>query len=121
MVSTLSCWADSMNEHVFTINTSACAVSLVTSTPSFNSVPTITSASTRFFAQPSEIMPTRTGRSLEFSFIKDRTHYATDTAGATLRLGQERNRAHLGNATTRQQRKPPACVVPTSLWLVGPN
>src|ERR1017187_484520 len=53
MVSTLSCWADSMNEQVFTINTSACAVSLVTSTPSFSSVPTITSASTRFFAQPS--------------------------------------------------------------------
>src|SRR5664280_1044892 len=73
-----------MNEQVFTITTSACAVSLVTSTPSFSSVPTISSASTRFLAQPSEIMPTRTGRSLESSFIKDRSHYVTDTAGATL-------------------------------------
>ena len=60
-----------MNEQVFTITTSACAVSLVISTPSFSSVPTITSASTRFFAQPSEIIPTRTGR-FACSFIKDR-------------------------------------------------
>src|ERR1017187_432614 len=73
-----------MNEQVFTITTSACAVSLVISTPSFRSVPTITSASTRFLAQPSEIMPTRTGRAIESCFIKDRTPYVRKTLGATL-------------------------------------
>ena len=57
---------------MFTISTSAAAVSLVTSTPSFSSVPTITSASTRFLAQPSEIIPTRTGRALESFFISRR-------------------------------------------------
>ena len=35
MVSTLSSCAESMNEQVFTITTSACAASLVISTPSF--------------------------------------------------------------------------------------
>src|ERR1035437_7721295 len=73
-----------MNEQVFTITTSACAVSLVISTPSFSSVPTITSASTRFLAQPSEIKPTRTGRSMESCFIKDRSPYVRETLGATL-------------------------------------
>src|ERR1035437_2504898 len=73
-----------MNEQVFTITTSACAVSLVISTPSLSSVPTITSASTRFLAQPSEIIPTRTGRAIESCFIKDRTPYVRKTLAATL-------------------------------------
>ena len=55
IVSTLSSCAESMNEQVFTITTSAWRASLVISIPSRSSVPTITSASTRFFAHPSEI------------------------------------------------------------------
>ena len=62
IASTLSSCAESMNEHVFTITTSACAASLVISTPPFISEPSMISASTRFLAQPSEISPTRTGR-----------------------------------------------------------
>src|ERR1035441_2646370 len=73
-----------MNEQVFTITTSACAVSLVISTPSFSSVPTITSESTRFLAQPREIKPTRTGGSMECCFIKDRSPYVRETPGATV-------------------------------------
>src|SRR5664279_5061646 len=68
-----------MNEQVLTITTSACAVSLVISTPSLSSVPIITSASTRFLAQPSEITPTRIGRSLDSCFIKDRLSYPRES------------------------------------------
>src|SRR6185437_12589951 len=71
MVSTLSSCAESMNEHVLTMTTSACEASLVISTPLFRSEPSMISASTRFLAQPREIRPTRTGLSADFSFIKD--------------------------------------------------
>src|ERR1017187_8521391 len=70
IVSTLSSAAESMNEQVLTMTASACVASLVISTPLFISEPSIISASTRFLAQPSEIKPTRNGRSAEFSFIK---------------------------------------------------
>src|SRR5581483_4215264 len=74
IVSTLSSCAESMNEQVLTITTSASAASLVISMPPFIREPSMISASTRFFAQPREIMPTRTGRAAElfFSFIKAR-------------------------------------------------
>src|SRR5260221_103394 len=68
IVSTLSSCAESMNEHVLTINTSAFEASLMISTPSLSKVPTMTSESTRFLAQPKEINPTRNGRCDE-SFI----------------------------------------------------
>jgi hypothetical protein len=58
-----------MNEQVLMITTSACAASLVISMPSSSSLPSMISASTRFLAHPSEISPTRTGRSVTLSFI----------------------------------------------------
>src|SRR4029077_4917469 len=70
------------NEHVLTITTSAAAASLVISTPSFSSVPSMISASTRFLAQPSEIKPTRNGRFSGSFCIKDRTPYAKPRVGA---------------------------------------
>src|SRR6059036_3289319 len=70
MASTLSCCAESINEQVFTITTSASPGSFVISTPSFSSVPSIISASTRFLAQPSEIRPTRMGLFMDTSLIK---------------------------------------------------
>ena len=61
MVSTLSSCAESIKEQVLTINASASVGSLVISIPSAISEPSITSASTRFLAHPSEIIPTRVG------------------------------------------------------------
>ena len=90
-----------MNEHVFTITTSACAASFTISTPSFNSEPTMISASTRFLAQPREIMPTRTGRSVDFGF-KGRTLYATAGDEAT---SAEVNRTESFNRKERKGRK----------------
>ncbi len=70
MVSTLSSCAESMKEQVLTMTASALAASLVISTPLLSSEPSMISASTRFLAQPSEIMPTRKGVfSLEFFFV----------------------------------------------------
>src|SRR2546425_3842204 len=60
-----------MKEQVLTITTSASSALLVISTPSFRSVPSMISASTRFLAQPREIKPTRNGFSSTFSFIKN--------------------------------------------------
>src|ERR1035441_3381891 len=106
-----------MNEQVFTITTSACAVSLVISTPSFSSVPTITSASTRFLAQPSEIMPTRTGRAIESCFIKDRTPYVTKTLGATLGVSEMGQPIVLFGAVCVQAPQPLSIVVKN--WAAG--
>src|SRR6266568_584750 len=72
-----------MKEQVLTITTSAPLVSLVICTPSFSSVPSIISASTRFLAQPSEINPTRNGRSVDSCVITDHSAYGMDTAVAT--------------------------------------
>ena len=72
MVSTLSSCAESMNEQVFTMTTSASAASFVISTPSLSSEPSMISASTRFLAQPSEIIPTRTGAALVFDLFTER-------------------------------------------------
>ena len=58
MVSTLSSWAESMKEQVFTIITSARAASFVISTPPLSNEPSMISASTRFLAQPRLIIPT---------------------------------------------------------------
>ena len=72
MVSTLSSCAESMKEQVLTMTASACAASLVISTPPFISEPSMISASTRFLAQPSEIKPTRSGRgSVFFSLVTE--------------------------------------------------
>ena len=76
MASTLSSWAASMKEQVLTMTTSALAASLVISTPLFTSEPSMISASTRFFAQPREINPTRTGF-LSVS-VTGRTRYAME-------------------------------------------
>ena len=73
-----------MNEQVLTITTSACPASLVISKPACNRVPSMISASTRFLAQPSEIIPTRTGRSVEFAVIKGRSRYDREMAEATV-------------------------------------
>ena len=63
-----------MKEHVLTMTTSAPAASLVISMPLLSSEPSMISASTRFFAQPREIKPTRTGL---FCFsVTGRTTYA---------------------------------------------
>ena len=61
IASTDSSCAASMNEHVFTINASASAGSLVTSIPCLSNDPSMISASTRFLAHPSETIPTRRG------------------------------------------------------------
>src|SRR5439155_13587691 len=60
MVSIDSCFAASMNPQVLTMTTSACwrSLTIVTSVPC-PSCPSMTSASTRFFGQPREIIPTR--------------------------------------------------------------
>src|SRR4029077_17071936 len=58
MVSIDSCFAESMNAHVLTTSTSAAAASCVSSCPASCARPSITSESTRFFGQPSEIRPT---------------------------------------------------------------
>src|SRR5438093_12698405 len=58
MVSIDSCFAESMNAHVFTTSTSAAAASCVSSCPACCARPSITSESTRFLGQPSEIRPT---------------------------------------------------------------
>ncbi len=65
-----------MNEQVFTMTTSASLASLVIWIPSFSNEPSMISASTRFLAQPSEIMPTRSGPlpcglELEFFFVTE--------------------------------------------------
>ena len=64
MASTLSSWAELIKEQVLTINASASVGSLVISNPSAIKEPSITSASTRFFAHPSEIIPTREGEAV---------------------------------------------------------
>ncbi len=69
MASTLSSCAASMNEQVLTITTSASAGSLVISTPSFMSDPSMISASTRFLAQPKEMSPTLIGDGFEALLI----------------------------------------------------
>src|SRR5216110_2756546 len=58
MVSIDSCFAESMNTHVLTTRTSAAAASWVSSCPACCARPSITSESTRFLGQPSEIRPT---------------------------------------------------------------
>src|SRR5262249_11687659 len=58
MVSIDSCFAESMNAHVFTTRTSAAAASCVSSWPACCVRPSITSESTRFLGQPSEMRPT---------------------------------------------------------------
>src|SRR4051812_26514405 len=60
IVSIDSCFAESMNAQVLTIRTSASAASGVSSWPACCDSPSITSESTRFFGQPSEIIPTFT-------------------------------------------------------------
>ena len=57
MVSTDSCFAESMNAQVFTTSTSALDASDVTSWPACWTRPIITSESTRFFGQPRETKP----------------------------------------------------------------
>src|SRR6266851_1083424 len=80
-----------MKEQVLTITTSAPLVSLVICTPPFSSVPSMISASTRFLAQPSEINPTRNGRSMDSCVITDHSAYGMDTAVATFQsLAQRR-------------------------------
>src|SRR5437660_1214044 len=69
MVSTLSSWAASMKEQVLTIRTSALSALLVISMPCEINEPSMTSASTRFLAQPREISPTRIGGCLELPFF----------------------------------------------------
>ena len=53
-----SSFADAMNPQVFTISTSACAGSFVSSYPCSRSSPSAVSLSTRFLLHPSEIIPT---------------------------------------------------------------
>src|ERR1043166_6126361 len=65
-----------MNEQLLTITTSAEAASFVISTPLLISDPSMISASTRFFAQPREIRPTRKGLDWE-------TFSGTRTANVT--------------------------------------
>ncbi len=57
MVSIDSCLAESMKAQVLTTSTSASAASCVSSCPACCASPSITSESTRFFGQPSEIRP----------------------------------------------------------------
>ena len=109
MVSTLSSCAESMNEQVFTITTSAWRASFVISTPSFRSVPIMISASTRFFAHPSEIKPTRTGRSVESGFIKDRSPYVIGITGAT------------AGSFSQHSLREPRPNLPRRAWLAGPT
>ena len=52
-----SCFAASMKPQVLTMMASALAGSLSSSKPSRTSTPSISSASTRFFAQPSDTIP----------------------------------------------------------------
>src|SRR5580693_7451133 len=52
-----SCFAESMKAHVLTTSTSAAAGSSVSSWPAPCARPSITSESTRFFGQPSEMRP----------------------------------------------------------------
>src|SRR5471030_2265393 len=60
MVSIDSCLAESMNAQVLTIRTSASPASCVSWCPPWAASPSMTSESTRFFGQPSEIIPTFT-------------------------------------------------------------
>src|SRR4029450_7120577 len=53
-----SSFAESMNAQVLTIRTSASSAREVISMPRCNTLPSMISASTRFFAQPRLIMPT---------------------------------------------------------------
>ena len=87
MVSTLSSCAESMNEQVLTMTTSARAASLVISTPALSSEPSMISASTRFLAHPREISPTRKGRSLAVVFGTGRAPYAMPAGEAISRCG----------------------------------
>ena len=57
IVSTDSCFAESMNAQVLTTSTSASTASAVTSWPACWTRPIITSESTRFFGQPRETKP----------------------------------------------------------------
>ncbi len=50
--------AESMNAQVLTMSTSASSADAVISMPCARTLPSMISASTRFFAQPREIMPT---------------------------------------------------------------
>src|ERR1700740_1863242 len=58
MVSTDSCLAESIKLHVLTTRISASSGCAVRRTPARSSRPIITSESTRFLGQPSEIKPT---------------------------------------------------------------
>src|ERR1035437_3295055 len=87
IVSTLSSCAESMKEQVLTMTASACAASLVISTPPLSSKPSMISASTRFLAQPSEIKPTRSGRGLEFFLVTGKSNYANERRRSKLFRG----------------------------------
>ncbi len=61
MVSTDSCWALAMNEHVLTTMTSASSAAAVSWAPACASMPIMTSLSTRFLGQPRLTKPILTG------------------------------------------------------------
>src|SRR5438445_10686278 len=58
MAFTDSCWAFSINEHVFTTMTSASSARGTSSAPAWVSMPIMTSLSTRFLGQPRLTNPT---------------------------------------------------------------
>src|SRR5205814_1500373 len=92
IVSIDSCFAESMNAHVFTTSTSAAAASCVSSCPACCARPSITSESTRFLGQPSEIRPT---------FMFERSHHHKGHKGHNVALYERKNlcvhRVHCGS------------------------
>ena len=104
IVSTLSSCAESMKEQVLTMTASARVASLVISTPLLRSEPSMISASTRFLAQPREINPTRSGRSLEFFLVTGNSSYAKRRAGSKIICRRHWSRANWLTATKLRER-----------------
>src|SRR5438093_217743 len=71
-----------MKEQVLTITASASVASLVITTPSLSSAPSMISASTRFLAQPRETKPILMGRSVGRAFINERPVYGPGSGQA---------------------------------------
>src|SRR5438094_1404936 len=67
MAFTDSCWALSINEQVFTTMTSASSACGTSSAPAWDSMPIMTSLSTRFLGQPRLTNPTFTEADLGLS------------------------------------------------------
>src|SRR5436190_17293240 len=112
MVSIDSCLASSMKAQVLTITVSASSMFWTIELPCRRSSPSMTSESTRFLAQPREIIPTRRGwegSDIGLAILPDPSRAAFSggsrlaAAGGLLRPGRQDLHQHPQDAERQQQ------------------